>query len=132
MRYPSIEAHLKPYNIVARRASTINHAFAAAIAPSDTYEKNRVRESISLLGQDPDDDLLCVSCNAPAQTWDHVFATVRQTRFSGVGHRLGNLVPCCKPCNSEKGNKHWDAFLRQKGPQNDQRIATISAYLAAF
>jgi hypothetical protein len=57
---------------------------------------------------------------------------VKQTKFSGFGHRLGNLVPCCKPCNSEKGNKPWDTFLRQRGPEGEQRIPTMAAYLAAF
>jgi hypothetical protein len=127
VRYSSIRIHLRPYNIVARRATTINHAFAAAIAPSDAYEEARIREAIRLLGQDPDTDLMCVYCDAPAKTWDHVFATVKQTKFSGFGHRLGNLVPCCKPCNSEKGNKPWDTFLRSRGPQHEQQIAIISA-----
>jgi hypothetical protein len=36
---------------------------------------------------------------------------VKDSRFSGHGHRLGNLLPCCKPCNSRKGNKPWQAHL---------------------
>ena len=132
MRFSSIQGHLRPYKIVAKRATTINHAFAAAIAPSDLYDGTRVKEAIKLLGQNPDTYLRCVYCDAPAKTWDHVFATVKQTKFSGFGHRLGNLVPCCKPCNSEKGNKHWEAFLHGRGTHSQQRVDTIGAYLKAY
>jgi HNH endonuclease len=131
MRYSSIRAHLKPYVIVSRRKTTINHAFAAAIAPSDTYDEDRIRDAIFLLEQDPDDDLVCVYCSAPAQTWDHVFATVKKSAFSGHGHRLGNLVPCCKQCNSAKGNKDWRQYLAQLGaPDTAERESRIASYLA--
>ena len=54
MRYSTVRNHLKPYVIVSRRKTTINHAFAAAVAPSDAYDELRVREAIYILGQDPD------------------------------------------------------------------------------
>ena len=82
MHYSSIKAHLKPYGIVARRATTIHHAFAAAIAPHDDYVDECVRHAVELLGQDPDSDLRCVYCDAMAQTWDHVFATVKSTKLA--------------------------------------------------
>lgn len=135
MRYSTVRSHLKPYVIVARRKTTINHAFAAAIAPSDGYDEERVRAAISLLGQDPDQDLLCAYCGAPAQTWDHVFATVKNSGFSGHGHRLGNMLPCCKPCNSAKGNKDWRGFLTElKLPGDASQAAAnrISAYLSKY
>ena len=118
MHYSTIRSHLKPYVIVARRRTTINHAFAAAIAPSDEYVADTVREAMQALGQDSE-RLLCVYCSAPAQTWDHVFATVKNSNFSGHGHRLGNLLPCCKPCNSAKGNKNWRLFIEQLGQPDE-------------
>jgi hypothetical protein len=135
MRYSTVRSHLKPYVIVARRKTTINHAFAAAIAPSDRYDEAWVREAISTLGQDPDQDLLCAYCGALAQTWDHVFATVKNSTFSGHGHRLGNLLPCCKPCNSAKGNKDWRPFLSQMQlPDNTYQttVCHIEAYLSKY
>lgn len=135
MRYSTVRNHLKPYVIVSRRKTTINHAFAAAIAPSDQYEELRVREAICILGQDPDQDLLCAYCGAPAQTWDHVFATVKNSHFSGYGHRLGNLLPCCKPCNSAKGNKDWRRFLAGlRLPASNHQIAEhrIDTYLSSL
>lgn len=102
MRLKTIATHLRPYRMLASRRTTINHMFAAAIAPNDIFDEQRVREAMILLGNDPDGDLACAYCGNPAETWDHVFATVKNSRFSGHGHQLGNLLPCCKQCNSRK------------------------------
>jgi hypothetical protein len=121
--------------MAARRTTTINHAFAAAIAPFDTYDEGRVRQALEVLGQDPDADLLCAYCGVEAETWDHVYATVKSKKFSGQGHRIGNLLPCCKPCNSKKGNKDWRLFL-QTLPLSDairrEREIRIDAYLSSY
>jgi hypothetical protein len=135
MRYIDIRRHLKPYSIVANRTTTLNHAFAAAIAPSDLYDEQIAREAVGQLGQDPDGDLICVYCGSPAETWDHVQATVRDKKFSGFGHRLGNLLPCCKPCNSVKGNKHWSSYLDSvvlDQAELTRRKQLIEAYLARY
>jgi hypothetical protein len=135
MRYTSIKGHLRPYIMLARRRTTINHAFAAAVAPNDSFKDAQVRKAILVLGQDPDGDLLCVYCGSDAETWDHVFATVHQSTFSGAGHRIGNLLPCCKPCNSAKGNKHWNVYLSGLSLGSDvfqERHARISGYLEKY
>ena len=135
MHYSSIRSHLKPYVIVARRKSTISHAFAAAIAPSDVYNEDQVRVAMTELAVNPDEDLMCAYCGNKAQTWDHVYATVRDTHFSGFGHRLGNLLPCCKSCNSSKGNKDWERFLSELALNPELHLARkqkITAHLARY
>jgi hypothetical protein len=57
---------------------------------------------------------------------------VKESEFSGFGHRLGNLLPCCKSCNSEKGNKDWRLFLRQRHLDDPHRVALIEAYLDRY
>jgi 5-methylcytosine-specific restriction endonuclease McrA len=135
MRFADIKRHLLPYAIYQRRKTTINHAFAASIAPSDVFDAETVKHAIRLLGQNPDEELLCVYCDEPAETWDHVFATVRQSVFSGAGHRVGNLLPCCKPCNSKKGNREWKNYICTReaaGPLREKRIHVIARYLEEF
>lgn len=135
MRIKSIASHLRPYVMLARRRTTINHAFAAAVAPSDVYDESAVANAMRVLDLNPRADLLCAYCGAPAETWDHVFATVKDSRFSGHGHRLGNLLPCCKPCNSKKGNKAWQVHLSSLTLHEDEkerRSALISAYLSQY
>lgn len=43
-------------------------------------------------------------------------AIVKDGKFSGYGHQIGNLIPCCKDCNSKKGNRDWKEFLFSKRP----------------
>lgn len=125
MKYASIAAHLRPYLMLARRRTTINHAFASAIAPNDTYADDVVRKAIVGLGRDPDADLRCVYCDDLAETWDHVLATVKDSQFSGYGHTIGNLVPCCKPRNSMKGSKAWDSYLAGRSNEDEEVGALI-------
>lgn len=133
MRYKSVSGHLRPFSIVKKRTTTINHAFASAIAPVIPYDEAAIREAIQFLGQDPDEDLHCVYCGGFAETWDHVEPTVKKKMFSGVGHSIGNLVPCCKPCNSRKGGKPWSQYLAQAaGSEFEERHALIDRHLKRY
>jgi hypothetical protein len=120
MHFSEIKKHLRPYSIFQKRRTTVNHAFAAAIAPCDDYDEDKLRRAIRALGQDPDQDLLCAYCGGVAQTWDHVLPTVLKSEFSGAGHRVSNLVPCCKPCNSSKGSRNWELFLGTISKNDDE------------
>ncbi len=135
MRYKDIRRFLRPYSMVASRTTTISHAFAASIAPCDAFDDQSVRMALMVLDQDPDAELECAYCGARAETWDHVHATVQNKKFSGYGHRLGNLLPCCKPCNSKKGNKNWLVFL-QTLPITEalraERESRITSYLRVY
>ena len=111
MKKDSIKNHLKDYSIYHQRRTTINHAFASALSIPDDYSEERLNKALMVIGQNPDDDLFCVYCGRPAQTWDHIYGLVKNGEFSGYGHQLGNLLPCCKQCNSAKGNKDWGVFL---------------------
>ena len=133
MKIESIKAHLQPYSIMKKRQTTINHAFASAIAPHDTYDVKTLKAAMAVLGQDAEKDLLCVYCEEPAETWDHVFGLVRDLKFSGYGHVVGNLLPCCKKCNSEKGNRDWEDFLKKKMFGNSvKRIANLKRYFEKY
>ena len=135
MKKQSIKAHLKEYSIYQKRVTTINHAFASAIAKTDTYNEAGLDKALQALGQDINKDLLCFYCDKPAETWDHIYGLVKQYEYSGYGHVIGNLVPCCKKCNSEKGNRNWQNFLNKKisAPElRAQKIKTLQNYLSTF
>jgi 5-methylcytosine-specific restriction endonuclease McrA len=135
MRYKDIRRHMKPYSIVASRTTTINHAFASAVAPHDRFDPKTVIAALRQLDQNPDETLLCVYCDTDAETWDHVYATVSKKVFSGYGHRLGNLLPCCKRCNSKKGSRDWKQFLQSNendDPFRVERERRIDEYLKAY
>jgi hypothetical protein len=120
MKKQDIKRHLQDYSIYGKRKTTINHAFASALSVADTYDEEKINKALLLLGQNPDQDLRCVYCDRPAETWDHIMAVVKEGKFSGYGHQIGNLIPCCKDCNSKKGNRDWKAFLISKRPTEQQ------------
>lgn len=125
-----IRNHLRPLKITATKG-TIRSKFAAAIAPHDEYDEAEARELLLQLGQDPD-ALTCVYCDVRADTWDHVVGTVSNKEFSGVGHRLRNLVPCCSRCNTRKGKKCWRKFLDtldQPAPERRKRAKLIEMHI---
>jgi 5-methylcytosine-specific restriction endonuclease McrA len=133
MKKETIKKHLRPYSIYQKRKTTIVHAFASALSVADNYDENNINKALRLLGQDPDKDLLCVYCNQPAETWDHIMAVVKNGKFSGYGHQIGNLMPCCKDCNSKKGNRDWKTFLISKHPDEASKpdlIDKIEFYIS--
>jgi hypothetical protein len=135
MRLSDIRRHLTPYSIAERRSTTISHAFASALAPCDTYDEGIAREAMASLGQDPDEALRCVYCDGAAETWDHLVGLVKKSVLHGFGHQLGNLVPCCKPCNSKKGNKEWRQFLEQATMESTKRdllTSRLATYQAKY
>lgn len=105
MRKTSLKGHLKPYSIFNKRRTTINHAFASALAPNDQYDETVIDDALRVLGQNPDDDLECVYCGREAETWDHLIGLVKNSQLRGYGHQIGNLIPCCRSCNSKKDLK---------------------------
>ncbi|WP_299960874.1 HNH endonuclease [uncultured Roseobacter sp.] len=131
LKASSIKKHLKP-NTIRGRKSTFSNAFASALAPYDEYSEAAVAEAIDDLDQDPTEDLYCVYCGKEAATWDHVFNRVVNGEFSGYGHRIRNLVPCCRTCNERKGKKHWKTFLKLLNADDiDQRIGRMERFLHA-
>lgn len=129
MKKKDIKRHLKDYSIFSNRSSTINHAFASALSIADDFDDKKIIMALKLLGQDPDKDLLCAYCDNPAETWDHIKAVVSEGSFSGHGHQINNLIPCCKKCNSAKGNKEWNVFLKFKQLDTHERIDRITNYI---
>lgn len=135
MKKTSIKAHLKKYSLVQKRKTTINNAFASAIAPFDAYDEQRIDEVITFLGQIPEENLVCVYCGDNAQTWDHLVSLVEGGKLRGFGHQLGNLVPCCKACNSQKGSKDFVVFVKNsesiKG-NKEKLIERLGLYAGKF
>jgi hypothetical protein len=135
MRKENIRTHLRPYSILQKRRTTVNHAFASALAPCSEYDDEVLTSALVFLGQDPTGDLNCVYCDKPATTWDHLVGLVEKAELRGFGHQIGNLVPSCQPCNSRKGSRDWRTFIQSM--DNDphicqQRIALLQQYLLRF
>ena len=111
MNPKSIRSHLAPYSIFSKRKTTVAHAFASGLAPSDEYDEEKLEAALNALGQKDLKQLSCVYCEKQAQTWDHLENLVKAGKLNGYGHQIGNLVPCCRDCNSQKGGKPFRDFI---------------------
>ena len=119
MNLKSIRSHLKPYSISAKRRTTVAHAFASALAPCDKYDETRIADALTALGQSDLEHLTCVYCGHAAETWDHLENLVKAGQLNGRGHQIGNLVPSCRNCNSEKGGKSFLKFVSENPSLSD-------------
>lgn len=119
MKKTTIKKHLNAYSIYGKRNSTINHAFASALAPFDNYDENKINEALQFLGQKGEAELLCVFCNNKATSWDHLTGLVKDKQLRGYGYQIGNLVPCCGTCNSQKGSKEFETFIKEDSVKED-------------
>lgn len=130
----SIRSHLAPYSIFSKRKTTIAHAFASALAPSDVYDEKKIEAALIAIGQNNLRQLSCVYCEKLAQTWDHLENLVKAGKLNGYGHQIGNLVPCCRDCNSQKGGKPFREFInanaKLKEFEKSNLIKRLEAHLA--
>lgn len=135
MKKKDLKRHLNIYSIYKKRHTTINHAFASAISYFDNYSEIEVDRALKLLKQNPNKDLKCVYCKKVAHSWDHLNSLVNKGSFTGNGHQLGNLVPCCKSCNSSKGKKNYVDFVNNSNIDNDEKatiLENIESYINNF
>ena len=131
MKISSIKKYLQSSTIMGRK-STFANAFASALASHDPYNPTAVADAIRDLDQEPEADLRCVYCGEQAATWDHVFNRVVKGEFSGHGHHIRNLVPCCRNCNERKGSKPWREFLEiLNPPDKDVRVFRMERFLGS-
>lgn len=105
---------MKPYKLMAR-SSTVNNAFAQALAPVDTYDAGRLESAFREMGLVNEHGLVCTYCSRRAGSVDHLNPLVKDSKFTGWGHVFGNLVPACANCNQSKGGKPWREFVREVG-----------------
>lgn len=129
----SIRSHLAPYSIFSKRRTTIAHAFASALAPGEEFDTEKVEAALNALGQKNLQLLTCIYCGKLAQTWDHLENLVRDGKLNGYGHQIGNLVPCCRDCNSEKGGKPFRNYvntLKLSPTEQTDLIARLEQHLS--
>lgn len=121
------------YSIYSKRKTTVAHAFASALAPSDEFDQNRVEAALVALGQENLRQLTCVYCGKLAQTWDHLENLVKDGELNGYGHQIGNLVPSCRDCNSVKGGKSFQAYVETLPLSQDEKknlVLRLKSHLA--
>jgi 5-methylcytosine-specific restriction endonuclease McrA len=117
---------MKPYRLLSR-SSTVSNAFAQALSPADDFDEAKLIEAFENLALVGEKGLLCLYCGKGATSVDHLNPLVKDSKFTGWGHVLGNLVPACNECNQSKGGRPWRDFVAEMG-MSEEQIRRVSTY----
>ena len=60
----------------------------------------------------------------------HLYHVIAQAR--GGSDDLENLVVCCKRCNTEKGDRDYIEFLRNRSQQAQKQVNRLNQLIVAF
>jgi hypothetical protein len=113
---------MQEVSVYRARATSINSAFASALSQVGAFNVDEINKALEKLGQgDTSKHLTCVYCDAVAEDADHLNGLVLDKRYSGHGQVIGNLVPCCKTCNSKKQNRPWQRWADIKDVSEERR-----------
>ncbi len=116
---------------LTRLESVLNNAFACAVLPADTPSDAELRETLQTLGMDPT-SVRCVYCGDAWTEWDHFRPIIEKGKPTGYFSHIGNLAPCCGPCNQSKGGKNWRKWITSKARLSPQsrKIANLDLNIA--
>lgn len=118
------------------RKTSITNAFVSAIIPVIPPTAEEIAQAVEVLGMTAD-TVQCIYCGDKCNAWDHLRPLVVGRRPTGYISEIANLVPCCQPCNSSKGNKNWRDWMSGKAGQSPatrgvQDVPARIARLEAF
>ena len=103
---------------ITSRISTLCRSMACTLMSRDACSPAQEAQWLSFFP-----NKTCAYCGKPATHLDHLFPMVDNSRPTGYATEPGNLVPCCKDCNTPKGNMHWEDFMRRG---NCKHIGTVT------
>ena len=126
------------------RTSTITNAFAHSIdirTAEDSLTEEEYKSMLNELGIEEEQCAYCLSKNS-GKSVDHLHPIISNKLPSGYFTEKNNLIPCCPSCNSKKGGKDYNVWMkdektieylkRQKGlsdVQIEERVRTINAFM---
>lgn len=95
---------------ITGRSSSITAATWKSIMPVVKPNIDEFEKVLQVLGMSRD-KIFCAYCGDKWTLWDHFEPVVEDKKFTGYITEIHNLVPCCSPCNSSKGNSHWRNWI---------------------
>lgn len=104
------------------RTSTISNAYAISITPYIRPDNSLLDDYYHELGLEKCQCGYCLR-KGEGKTVDHINPLVKNGMPSGFITDIGNLIPCCKDCNSSKGGKDFKEWY--KSPKNVARLLKI-------
>lgn len=118
-RYYAIMA-TNPDHIRKLRRDYAKTPYGRALYQSAQHKRRRqtpyTQEAIDWIASINWSTEVCTYCQAPAEEIDHILPISK----GGTGER-DNLTPCCRSCNSRKGNRYLADFLGFVEPERTPR-----------
>ena len=118
-RYYAIMA-TDPDHIRKLRRDYAKTPYGRALYQSAQHKRRRqtpyTQEAIDWIASIDWSTEVCTYCQAPAEEIDHILPISK----GGTGER-DNLTPCCRSCNSRKGNRYLADFLGFVEPERTPR-----------
>jgi hypothetical protein len=99
------------------RKTSITNAFVSSIIPVIRPTPEQIAEALRIFGMTAE-TVSCIYCGDKSSALDHLRPIVDGRRPTGFISEIANLVPCCQPCNSSKGNSNWRAWMTGSAPQS--------------
>lgn len=116
---------------IKSRTSTIAKSLATSIIPRIEPTQDEINRVKAFFPVDGELKLKCAYCSDPATEWDHFHPLIKDKKPSGYVTEIFNLVPCCRNCNSSKGNREWRDWMEnsnsEKSPQRRKDPELIKA-----
>jgi HNH endonuclease len=100
---------------ITNRSSTISSQFARARAPYIKPTAAQIEARYKLFNIDPEQEQ-CAYCGGIQTEWDHIFAVVEETQWTGYATEIGNLIPACGKCNQSRGKKSIRGWMSSSAP----------------
>jgi hypothetical protein len=76
------------------------------------------------------DGLACAYCGAKLEDGTQLSLDHLTPRSKGGKNHAGNLVTCCRKCNSSRGNRPWRQFAADVATYLDIDTSTIVGYIS--
>ena len=101
---------IPPKTTITSRTSTITSQFARTIAPYLKPTPLQLNERYKQFGMDSA-TASCVYCGGEQTEWDHLFAIVADSKWTGYFTEINNLIPACGKCNQSRGKKSYAEWM---------------------
>lgn len=128
-----MRAPRRPRFVQGRKSSILHDWFDQLSRVRMSEDDGRLHEAAKL-SIFPDEDA-CVYCGSKSNLgWDHVDGLVSRQRPSGRIQTPFDMVRCCVPCNSSKGNRsaeeHMDRLCRSNTRAHAERRRRLRIHAA--
>jgi hypothetical protein len=134
MKQKKTEFKLPNITTLSSRKSSIAKSFSDGIAPRIQPTDEEYEKFLEFFPK-VDNSHKCAYCGEQFDYYEHFRPLVVETKPTGYGSDIYNLVPSCSNCNQRKGNSSWKDWMKNSrnksildGPTHMARINKLEEF----